>query len=130
MITKEKFHKLCKYSIRLQKSFISNNKPPLKVYISSEFRRFFSLISAFLKDLEFDNVNNSSAVQIHEKVNTSIFVNGSLYKTIPIIKVIVGAMYCKTPTINSGILCAPLAKSSKGTAVATPAPIKSKFVVT
>lgn len=34
MITQEKFHKLCKYSVRLQKSFISNNSNNYAKYCS------------------------------------------------------------------------------------------------
>jgi len=38
---------------------------------------------------------------------------------------IVGAMYCKKPTIDNGTRWAPLANNSSGIAVITPAPINS-----
>lgn len=54
-------------------------------------------------------------------------VNGSLYKNTPRISMIVGAMYCRKPSIANGILLAPLANNCNGTAVATPASINNKF---
>lgn len=65
MITQEKFHKLCKYSVRLQKSFISNNTNNyakycfhLKYHIgkqigngsNQELDRLFDILTKYIND--------------------------------------------------------------------------------
>jgi len=65
MITQEKFHKLCKYSVRLQKSFISNNSnnyikycSHLKYHIGGqigsgsnpELDRLFDILTKYIND--------------------------------------------------------------------------------
>ena len=65
MITQEKFHKLCKYSIRLQKSFISNNSNNYAKYCSHlkyhigeqigsgsnpELDRLFDILTKYIND--------------------------------------------------------------------------------
>ena len=69
------------------------------------------------------------AVQIRPKLTRCVVVNGSLNTKIPKRSVMVGARYWKKPIIERGILRAPFANQTNGTAVAIPAPIRSRCVV-
>ena len=70
------------------------------------------------------------AAQISPKLTRCVAVNGSLNTKIPRKSEIVGARYWKKPIIESGILRAPFANHTIGTAVTIPAPIRSRCVVT
>ncbi len=67
-------------------------------------------------------------IQISENVNKCAEVNSSPNRNTPINSIIVGAIYCKKPTIDNGMNWTELPKSNNGTAVAIPEIINNPFV--
>lgn len=80
---------------------------------------FFRLLAKLI----CEKVYRINAAHIKPNAIMSTVVNPSLYIKIPIIRLIVGEIYCVKPIKDNGNLLAPLAKSSNGMAVTTPAPI-------
>lgn len=94
MITQEKFHKLCKYSVRLQKSFISNNLNNYAKYCSHlkyhigeqigsgsnpELDRLFDILTKYINDnSNVYNITNIEKKFVDEK--KQLETNIELYK--------------------------------------------------
>ena len=65
-------------------------------------------------------IYTASPAQINMNTRKSSVVNGSLYNSTPIIRLIVGEMYWKKPTVENGISFTAVPYSNSGTAVTTP----------
>src|SRR5699024_4919738 len=65
--------------------------------------------------------------QISINVTKCALVNTSSYKKTPMNNMIVGAIYCKNPSIDNGMCNTALPNKSKGTAVAMPENKRSKL---
>ena len=70
-----------------------------------------------------------NAVQMQINAMRWAVVNTSWYINTPMMSMSVGAMYCKKPRVTIGMILAPKANSSRGTAVAIPVPMSNIFVV-
>lgn len=94
MITQEKFHKLCKYSVKLQKSFISNNSNNYAKYCSHlkyhiggqvgsgsnpELDRLFDILTKYINDnSDIYNITDIEKKFVDEK--KQLETNIELYK--------------------------------------------------
>ena len=70
----------------------------------------------------------ANAIQIHMKLTACVCVKGSRKIKTPMSNINDGAMYCRKPTLESGILLAPCANQKSGMTVTMPAKIKRRSV--
>lgn len=82
-----------------------------------------------LRCLISENVYRPSATHISPKLAACDVANGSPKRSVPIMSIVVGAMYWRNPTLLSGIRRAAAPNRKSGITVKTPAPV-SRIVVT
>src|SRR5699024_10936066 len=81
----------------------------------------------FLLQRKEADIYKISENQIRINVTKCALVNSSSYKKTPMNSMIVGAIYCKNPSIDNDVCNTALPNKSKGTAVAMPENKRSKL---